>query len=154
MSIAEKLTDIAQNMQKVYDAGKANAVMIGETSFNAATKTLTITGLPAAPKRMNIYSCSNFEPTDDSEYFIRGLDYDADGFYYNESTSNKVLACLWLCVTANVSNYNALNASVYERVNTNNGIFTYDNGTFTIKMQSTNKYYFGENYTYRWTIVF
>lgn len=153
MAIAEKLTKIAEDMQKVYDAGKAAAVMLGETSFNEANKTLIISGLPAAPKRFNLYALSAVSPEDDDYYFIRGLDYDAEGFYF-DGGNQKVMACLWLATSTNASTNSAANGSIAERINNNYKIFTYDNGTFTVKLQSNNKYYFGENYTYRWTAVF
>ena len=153
MTIAEKLTKIAEDMQVVYDAGKDAAVLSGTVSFTNASKTLTIDGLPAAPKQINIYSLSAVTPEDDNYYFVRGLDYDADGFYFGGGTV-KLLACLWLAVTNTVSETSAANGSINEKANKNYNIFSYDNGKFTIQLQSNNKYHFGENYTYRWTAVF
>lgn len=153
MAIAEKLKTVAENMQAIYDAGKNTAVMLGEVSFNEANKTLIISGLPAAPKRLNLYALSAVSPQDDDYYFVRGLDYEAEGFYF-DGGNQKVMACLWLATSTNTSTNSAANGSIAERINNNYKIFTYDNGTFTIKLQSSNKYYFGENYTYRWTAVF
>lgn len=153
MSISDKVLQLKTDFDEVYEAGKSSAVLTGVTSLTEATKTLIITGLPAAPKQINIYASTAESPTSDEQYFIRGLDYEADGFYYGTGTV-KVVACVWLAVSENVSNTNAGNGSITEKQNNNNNIFSYENGTLTIKMVSTNKYYFGENYTYRWTIVF
>ena len=136
-----------------YNEGKASATLSGITSFTEATKTLVITGLPAEPKKINMYSSMAIAPTDDNQYFIRGLDYEAEGFYYGTSTL-RVMAAVWLSVSKNVSNTAAGNGSISEKHNNQYNIFSYANGTLTIKMMSTNSYYFGENYTYRWTIVF
>lgn len=153
MSIAEKLITVQENVSKVYEAGKEKAVLSGVVSFTDMSKTLAINGLSAPPKSVNIFACSAVSPTDDNQYFIRGLDYEAEGFYYGTSTQ-KMVACLWLATTKNISDTAAANGSISERINNNYNILSYADGTFTIRLQENNKYYFGENYTYRWTVVF
>lgn len=156
MNIAKKLQTIAENEQKVYEAGKKAATLSGTTSFTDTTKTLTITGLPEVPKQMNIYASNYNNPTTEAQNFIRGLDYVAEGFYSGTSTT-KVLAFVWLNMARTDTNTNgAGNGSINEKKATEYNIFSYDedSGTFTINLQPDNTYYFGENFTYNWTIIF
>ena len=163
MSIADKLQTIAENEQRVYNSGyekgKAegggnSAVLEGTITIFENTKSFSITGLPKAPKTLNLIAYSAAAPLSDEIKWIRGLDYVADGFYYGSSTNNKVFACLWLAVTANVSANGASNASLYERNVNNENLITFGNGTFTLKTRESSDYYFGENLTYRWIATF
>ena len=153
MSIAEKLQTIAENEQKVYDAGKSSAVMSGTITFTNTTKVMTITGLPSKPKELNMVSTVATFPTDDNQYFIRGLDYYAEGFTLGTSSS-KIVSSLWLIVNENVSATGAANGSISERIASKNNVFTFENGTFTIDLSYNSLYFFGENYSYKWTAVF
>lgn len=152
MSIAEKLQTIAQNEQRVYDKGfedgKSSATMSGTISFTNATKILTITGLSSVPKEFNLYAAKTTIPTDDTQCFIRGMDYDEEGY-----GTPKKIAALYLIVNQSISATMAAIGAITEKQNSNNNIFTFVDGVFTIDLSYHDKYIFGENFTYNWTAV-
>lgn len=153
MSIAEKLQTITENEQRVYDAGKSSAVMSGTITFTDAAKALSITGLPSLPKELNIYSMSTAIPTDNSKYYVRALDYIADGFSLAGSSA-KIMGFLWLRVSTEISATATGSSSVSEKTANQNNIFIFENETFTIDFSYNPTFTFGEGYTYRWTATF
>ena len=157
MSIAEKLQTIAENEQRVYNSGfeegKAYASMSGTITFTDATKIMTITDLPSAPKKLNLYSLSTTVPTDESKQYIRGFDYIADGINLVGS-STKVLGFLWLRVSTAVSATATASGSISENVANKNNIFVFNNGTFTIDFSYHPNFIFGDSYTYKWDAIF
>ena len=85
-----KTVEMSGGVNEVYEAGYENgynsAVLSGTITVLENTKTLSISGLPKAPKELNLLSLNTTSPTNDNQYFIRGMDYDANGFFYGTST--------------------------------------------------------------------
>lgn len=152
MSIAEKLITIAENEQRVYDAGYNSAVKEGTITITENTKELKIEGFPKAPKTFNLCAKQGSNPTTDDVYYVRGLDYIADGIM--NAGSNKLLACLWITTSTNVYDSGFVVGSITESVSDKENLIAFENGTFTIKLRSNNYQYYGENFTYHWIATF
>lgn len=129
------------------------ATMSGTITFTNATKIMTITGLPSIPKELNIMALTTTIPPTDNEYWIRGLDYYKDGFSFGTSTM-KMLASIWFGASKNISPTASANGSISEKISNNNNVFSFENGTFTINLTYNEVYYFGENFSYKWTAIF
>ena len=180
MSIADKLQTIAENEQRVYDAGYEkgydkgmefgndlgqqmgyqaglkegynSAVKTGTITITEVAQTISISGLPNAPKELHILSFNADAPPNDEQYYIGCLNYLKDGFSYGGIA--RILGALWLRTSLNATSNGAANGSIAERVANNNNVFTFENGTFTIDVSYQAKYYFAENTSYKWTAIF
>lgn len=157
MSIAEKLVTITENEQKVYNKGFENgysgAVREGTITVLGTPKELRIEGLPKAPKAFSLLGCNQSLPPSGGSvvYWVRGLEYLADGFVMQESGS-KITAMTWLSLAQDIANTGGGNASIPE-VNKDK-VFKFENGTFIINWNIYSVMYFGENFTYKWIATF
>lgn len=127
------------------------SVLEGTTTITETSKILTIEGLPKAPKEFHLHAYIASLPTDDNQYFIRGLDYYKDGFIAN---NRKRLAVSYYTVTENVSNMYAANGSVSEITQNSYNVFSFENGTFKIDFSYSDPNCFGANNSYKWTATF
>ena len=156
MSIAEKIIRAKTDYNEVFEAGVAEGkkqsatILSGEITTTDFSKTLIISGLPSAPIKFNLYANVYQLPEDDNTFYIRGLDYEAGGFDYYTTQS---VGFVWLATTINASATNSANGQISVNDNANYNIFSYTDGTFTIKMKPANRFYFGKNFTYRWTAI-
>ena len=142
--------DFPNKVGEVFDAGYNNAVRTGTITITERTKTLAISGLPSKPKTLSLFVHSLFVPTTtvEGEFYIAGLDYYSDGFFVG-TNPNKRLGYFWLM------NINAIGDNVtFQERHYLPDLITFDNGTFTLTIRSSNAYYFVESYTYTWVATF
>lgn len=132
------------------EEGYNNAVRTGTITITERTKTLAISGLPSKPKTLSLFVHFLFAPTTtvEGEFYIAGLDYYSDGFFVG-TNPNKRLGYFWLM------NKNSIGDNVtFQERHYLPDLITFDNGTFTLTVRSSNAYYFVESYTYTWVATF
>lgn len=151
MSIADKLVTIAENEQKVYKAGYDSAVKEGTITILDTTKELKIEGLPKAPKTLNLLATTigNLGQFPEDYYFVRGLDYFADGYYQGNSTQKRLLN-LWLVSATGQGG----NSTISEANATSDKLITFENGVLTLKNRESTPYYYGKDFTFKWIATF
>ena len=135
------------------EVGYNSAVREGTITVIGTPKELRIEGLPKAPKTFCLIGCNQSLPPSGGSavYWVRGLEYLADGFIMQES-GTKITAMTWLSLAQNIANTGGGNASIPE-VNKDK-VFKFENGTFIIDWSIYSIMYFGENFTYKWIAIF
>lgn len=159
---ADKINEVKiygwnEGMQEGYNLGLEegynNAVKEGTITVLGTPKELRIEGLPKAPKTFCLIGCNQSLPPSGGNvvYWVRGLEYLADGFVMQESGS-KITAMTWLSLATDFANTGGGNASIPE-INKDK-VFKFENGTFIIDLNIYSVMCFGENFTYRWIATF